>query len=166
VRGQEARATAETEGERRLHSPVVTALRESSPLLGASIALFAAGYLCYWFHVSLGPSAFSLWALLLVLGFVAAIGASISWFFVDEEATEEEIPVASPPELGRPRPEVRKGLESEPWFEGPPTLSPLANADAVAPGTKAPETGLVLQELDVIQREVAPRRSASPAVPR
>lgn len=159
-------AAGETRGERRPHSPIVAALWESAPLLGASIALFAAGYLCYEFHVSLGPSAFSLWALLLVLGFVAAIGASISWFFAEEEATPEEISLAQPPELGRPRPEVRKGPESEPWFEGPPTPSPLANGDAAVPGTPAPETGLVLQELDVIQREAAPRRSASPAVPR
>lgn len=141
-------------------------LRESVPLLITSAGLFLAGFVCYWFSVRVGPSAFSLWALLIVLGFVAAIGASVSWFFADEEARMPSEPEVSREEMGRPRPEVARTPEAEPWFEGPPTPPPVTTVASPHQRTPSPETGLALQEIDVIQREVASRRTAEAATPR
>lgn len=102
----------------------------SSPLFLAATALFIGGYAVWRFDPTVGPGSFPLWDLLVVLGFVSAIGGVVSWFYavgdgepaVAERPTSVEVesrPVAPrlrarPPaptvapraELGRPRPDV------------------------------------------------------------
>jgi len=100
----------------------------SSPLFLAATALFIGGYAVWRYDAAVGPGYFPLWDLLVVLGFVSAIGGVLSWFFAsgDSEGTEREPepPVVAPPraapsprarptttsaprgDLGRPRPDV------------------------------------------------------------
>lgn len=97
----------------------------SSPLLSSAAVLFVAGYLVWRSYPSFGPGAFPLWDLLLVLGFVAGIGAVLSWFYATDDtphvaprprraAPPRRIPEGARPvpatfargDLGRPRPEI------------------------------------------------------------
>jgi len=188
-----------TAGGRRKSSSssgsIAAPLLASLPMLLLAIAFFAAGYLLLWMGVDIGPGAMPLWALFLVLGFVASIGTVISWFFV-EEARSDRIPgnapvaaVAPPvrsPDLGRPRPSVAPAARPsvggaaaarpsvsaapaavEPWDEGP--IAPPARSEPPArpvPPLVPPygETGRVLEELEGIEREVAPRRKVDAPV--
>jgi hypothetical protein len=81
-------------------------------------ALFLGAYVTYADYRSVGPGNYPLWGLFLTLGFVAAIGTVVSWFF----ATDELESAPSPPEhdssdrtrsgriseseFGRPAPEI------------------------------------------------------------
>ncbi|MGD0249876.1 MAG: hypothetical protein ABSB97_03160 [Thermoplasmata archaeon] len=129
----------------------------------ASVALFVAGAASWWARLQAGPPRFPLWALLVVLGFVASIGAVLSWFLgggetevvsplEDEKDSPfhdggaDQVERSGPvPELGRPAPDVRrpnvesKGLVKEPapWDEGPvdvPAATPAA-APMLRPAT-------------------------------
>ncbi|MCI4339395.1 MAG: hypothetical protein L3J68_03580 [Thermoplasmata archaeon] len=88
------------------------------PLLVLTFALFLGSYLVYLEAPHLGPVNFPLWGLMLTLGFVAAIGSVVSWFFATDDrgsTVEEEEPTSSdaapdPPlprkAFGRPAPEL------------------------------------------------------------
>jgi hypothetical protein len=151
-------------------------LRESTPLILGSAALFVAGVVSWWVGVRVGPPRFPLWALLVVLGFVMAIGAVLSWFLSEGESVpvpDDGQAAALPPdssrrdgELGRPVPDVRRtghrptlSSVAPPWDEGeieaphpkpsgPPLPRPWSDADAE----------VAFQELEGIQREIASRR--------
>jgi hypothetical protein len=91
-------------------SPFVASL----PLLASSVALFVLGYVVWGVAPHVGPGSFPLWDLLLVLGFVAAIGAVLSWMSADSRPGRAPNPPRSEPpagpeprpEFGRPRPEI------------------------------------------------------------
>lgn len=144
-------------------------LRESAPFLVTSIALFAAGALAYLFGVSWGPTVFPLWALLIALGFIAAIGTAIAWYVAADRAA----PTATRPavveedeESGRPRPDVRReaATDEEPWFEGPPGARSEEPAPARGGATPKDDHATVLEEIDRIERETARRpRADAPA---
>lgn len=124
------------------------------PLLVLTAILFVGSYVTYLYSPHLGPDSFPLWGLMLTLGFVAAIGSVVSWFFAAEEnepahsvtATDSE---GSPPDgatsragFGRPAPDsvarrlsppgvsnsvveiAPKVLDVEPWDED--ALPPVA----------------------------------------
>jgi len=120
----------------------------SSPLFLAATALFIGGYAVWRFNPTVGPGSFPLWDLLVVLGFVSAIGGVVSWFFAsgDGSVAEGERPVPSPSaryppakprpripatpvaatEYGRPRPDVRLRSRSPGHASGSP--GPLTTA--------------------------------------
>jgi hypothetical protein len=153
-------------------------LRGSLPMVLVTVVLFAAGYVLLWRGVNFGPTALPLWALLLVLGFVACVGTAVSWLFGDASDSVprgKNVGIATEgrsPELGRPYPNVASpnrnavsGAEVElaPWDEGPVPNSDSADlyVEAFPAGGSRPEdSGRVLEELDGIEREVAPRRKA------
>jgi len=151
-----AQATRESNPTRELVS-------ESLPFLIASAVLFVAGILCYEYGVTWGPSVFPVWALLVTLGFVAAIGTAIAWYVAAERprpgrAGAEGRGTGRTEESGRPRPEVSRASESEPWFEGPPaTPSPSANRTSGTGNSPS-----VLDEIDQLEKDTA-RRSRRPS---
>jgi hypothetical protein len=161
-------AATRTHDGRGNRSPFLTPVVASLPLLVVSVALFVAGYLCFWLGVRVGPGAFSLWALLLVLGFIAAIGATISWFFAEEELALASVPAVAGGSDALPAPRAVPPVttETQPWFEGPPaevTVSaPVFRATARADA----EMGQALKEIELIQREVASRRKREVVSPR
>jgi hypothetical protein len=101
----------------------------SLPLFLAAALFFAVGAAVLVFDPRYGPGAFTLWALLITLGFVSCIGGVASWLLVGEpgrpsesaarpvrtrppadEEPEEERPeplAVEPTEFGRPIPAVR-----------------------------------------------------------
>ena len=172
-------------------NPMVSTVLASLPMLLLTVALFAAGYVLLGLGVNFGPRVLPLWALLLVLGFVACIGTVISWFFVEGPRPAREMGIAADAAVttsgrsldrGRPRPNVgptvgssvggtSKGLE--PWDELPvatPSWSEPNFGPSLGPSPArepAPEdAGRVLEEIDGIEREVAPRRKADASVVR
>ena len=102
-------------------SPLVGTL----PLIVLTAGLFVASYLVFQWDPRLGPYNFPLYGLLLTLGFIAAIGAVVSWFF----ATDGSVPARAPMEdgdekgtdaarsrrddFGRPVPEVTRRSSGE-----------------------------------------------------
>ena len=149
--------------------------RETLPLLIASAVLFAAGAVTWWAGVRVGPPRFPLWALLVVLGFVAAIGSVLAAFLGGDEtvtvppATDKEIEDArsTPPavELGRPAPDVRRPEQppvvpsAVPWDEGPVESSRPAPVAAPAPRPWTDvDAEVAMRELEGIEQEIAPRR--------
>jgi hypothetical protein len=106
----------------------------SSPLLLAALALFIGGYAVWRFDPSAGPGMFPLWDLLIVLGFVAGIGAVLSWFFASGygEPVEEE-PAAPPEAKARPAPKPRPRVAAPP----PPRSDVGRPRPEIAPSAKA-----------------------------
>ena len=108
---------------------VSTSFLRSLPLFIASGIFFAFGAVVFVFDPHYGPGTFTLWALLLVLGFVAAIGGVASWLLVgepepegsaapaphrsrrwenaDQESDEPRVVLARS-ESGRPAPSIRE----------------------------------------------------------
>jgi hypothetical protein len=143
--------------------------RETLPLLLASATLFVAGFACWKVGIDAGPPRFPLWALLLLLGFVAAIGSVLSWLLAGSSTgSAESRPVPldlrndatdEPGEFGRPAPDVRRPSSPHesayaaraPWDEGPvdeerslprptPTRTSAATAAPVSTATVGPKT--------------------------
>jgi hypothetical protein len=129
-------------------SPVAGTL----PLILLTAVLFAGAFAAYRIAPRLGPDNFPLWGLLLTLGFVAAIGSAVSWFFaVDEpapvaparvvvEVTPASTRTEARSELGRPAPEVVAARPVSPPSVGSgvgvaATLTPAEpwNEDALPP---------------------------------
>jgi hypothetical protein len=144
--------------------PLRRVLVENLPFLIVTCALFLGSYLCHEFGNSIGPSIFPLWALLLTLGFVAAIGTSVGWFIAAGRTAV--VPRSSPPkarseDAGRPPPEIRREPPTEPWFEGPPLPDPPQRAVPRVERVVAPveNSGDALKELEDIERESARRKS-------
>ncbi len=143
----------------------------SLPLFIASGLFFVFGAVVYVFDPHYGPGSFTLWALLLVLGFVAAIGGVASWLLVAEpeprppprpkgrrwESPAETAPDPEPgvvldrAESGRPAPAVRERATSPRYVPHPTELAgqmpprsgrrPLADWDETD-ATETPVTGV------------------------
>ncbi len=108
------------------------------PLIVLTGILFAGAYLVYLRASRLGPGNFPLWGLLITLGFVAAIGAVVSWFFATDVDGVSSKGIETPSgdargaghgprnDLGRPVPD----LGARPAAPGP--SSGLGRAVAVA----------------------------------
>jgi hypothetical protein len=98
------------------------------PLLALTFLLFLGAYLVYLGAPHLGPINFPLWGLLLVLGFVAAIGSVVSWFFAtDDRPARVRDPAPAAHEAAPERHASR-----EDFGRPAPALAPR-NAPAVAP---------------------------------
>lgn len=107
-------------------------------------ALFLASYVVYEEYPNIGPGNYPLWGLFLTLGFVAAIGTVVSWFFAADEPKDSvsapEKERAEPAddskytraEFGRPAPEVAPS-RSSPAPSGSPALAIAPAAASVAP---------------------------------
>jgi len=94
-------------------------LRNGVGLFLAATGFFVVGGLDWWLFPPTGPGSFPLSTLLLLLGFVAAIGGTLAYFFGREDPFIERSTTRRPPatptprpaavlEYGRPRPEVRR----------------------------------------------------------
>jgi hypothetical protein len=166
----------------------VSAFVGTLPLIGLTAALFAGAYLIHLEYPRLGPGNFPLWGLLLTLGFVAAIGAAISWLFATDEtdsteaSTEAESPRgrASRSELGRPLPDLAPPASPSPPSSGvgravagggaaPPPWDEDVLPPVVARGPRPVLTtlddpgdiGRALEEIADIQRELSARRASA-----
>jgi hypothetical protein len=146
------------------------ALRASLPLIVVGVGLFAGSAVTEVMDPSAGPGGFPLWGLLMTLGFIAAIGATVSWFF----ANGGPAPTTSSPaevevrELGRPAPEVRRAVPevSAPvWDE---SVLPASAAPASLPPRKVPvapaqdEVEKALDEIAEIEAELGIPTPVSP----
>jgi hypothetical protein len=154
------------------------AFSASLPLFVVTVGLFIASGVVYSIARTAGPGGFPLWGLLMTLGFIAAIGTTVSWFFAKgaaEDAAASTEPVAEEPETGRPIPDVRRVAvkpAAEVWDEStipvrptpPPASRPVATAP-VAPD----DVERALDEIARIEEELEGRepspigRSPAPA---
>jgi hypothetical protein len=104
------------------------ALVSSLPLILSALTLLLGGYVVWATAPRAGPPAFPLWDLLIVLGFIAAIGAGLALArpnapahgAEEAETDDSTLPSGSRSDFGRPRP------------------------DAVAAGGTAPSGGLAV----------------------
>ena len=112
----------------------------SLPLFIVAGVFFVVGVVAFYLDPHYGPGFFTLWALLIALGFVSAIGGVASWLLVAEppstspspRPTRKPVPDAQgmsgavvPPQrsrtdFGRPNPDVRER-------SGAPTYRPTAS---------------------------------------
>ena len=60
-------------------------LRGTLPLIVLSVAFFVGAYVAFVVYPHLGPDNFPIWGFLLTMGFVAAIGSTVSWFFATDD---------------------------------------------------------------------------------
>lgn len=153
----------------------------SLPLLLVSVALFVGSVVVFRLDPSAGPGGFPLWGLLLTLGFIAAIGTTVSWFYAAgptaPPATAPDAPAPAVPEdLGRPAPDVRRGSAPSPvaesWDESVlpvrPSPSPV-RPRALAPDPGPDDVEKALDEIEAIEEElesrprVTPRPAGAPA---
>jgi len=123
--------------------PTPFLFRNGIGLFLAAAAFFVAGALVWWLLRPVGPGSFPLSSLCVLLGFVAAIGGTLAYFFGREDPFAERVPApavakrtepaALPPpvpvDFGRPRPEVRRG----PARSAPSSGLGAAVAASVAP---------------------------------
>ncbi|MGC2360065.1 MAG: hypothetical protein WA691_07165 [Thermoplasmata archaeon] len=165
-------------------SPLVGTL----PLIGLTAALLGGAYLIHLGFPRLGPSNFPLWGLLLTLGFVAAFGAVVSFFFATDE-TESSVPSAeaespkgrtSRSDFGRPIPDLTPKTPPSPLTSGtglaaaaggaPPApwdedVLPPVPARGPRPVLTTPDDpgdiGRALEEIADIQRELSARRASA-----
>jgi hypothetical protein len=103
------------------------AFRASLPLFVVTVGLFVGSGVVYRAAPTAGPGGFPLWGLLMTLGFIAAIGATVSWFFAKGSAEDaaadsasEPAPTRPPADAGRPSPDVLRPSEvaaPEDWDE-------------------------------------------------
>jgi len=159
--------------------PLGEGLRESVPLLVTSIVLLAAAVLAGARGIVVGSTKYPLAGLLATLGFVAAIGSVLSWFFAEgstgrpeshEASGQRPLRVDVPRTEGRPRPNVKvspvTGSDNPrpapaPWDEGPVDLT-ASRPYSGSSYTGQTESQLALQEINGIQDEVASRRARRP----
>ncbi len=159
-------------------------LRESMPLFLVAGLMFVAGVVARSRGTTVGTSHFAVAELLVALGFAAAIGGVLSWFFAGGPARPSRTEGAEPTSTdgGRlgwhPRPQVRveslphevrpppsdalsttAPLPTAPWDEGPVDLAPPAGA----PPPSSSEAESTFRELDGIQEELSTRRGRGPS---
>ena len=149
---------------------------ESLPLLIVAILLLVVGAIAWFFKVTVGPAGFPLGVILVTLGFVAGIGATLSWFFAgsprrvrpvtrdwDGYTSRREAARAT----GRPTPDVRvippvatapKPKPPELWDEGPPEPTHTRPSSPTATASNL-ETQALIDELERMSRDLAPSRS-------
>ncbi len=164
------------------------ALIGTLPLIGLTAALLIMSDVFYAYEPHAGPAHFPLWGLLLTLGLVAGVGASVSWFFAtDDQPPESRSPAktgrarasvkAERVDFGRPTPEVAahpgpvvgvpqpaSTTASEPWNED---VLPPATAHGPRPVWTTPddpgEIAQALEEIAEIQRQLTTRPRSRPA---
>jgi hypothetical protein len=155
----------------------MTGFRASLPLMVGSAALFIASVLAGLARLQLGAARIPLSVLLVMLGFIAAVGAAISWLYTERETVTSSAleSGASPPapsssgrpsDYGRPRPDVVSpavtvGSETAPpapWDEGLVETPPPSRALRRARPWTAEDSAFAIRELERIQQEVATRR--------
>jgi hypothetical protein len=152
-----------------------SAFLASLPLVVVSVGLFAASGFVLRLDPSAGPAGFPLWGLLTTLGFIAAIGATVSWFYAagpppvaaaTSDAAESggaEDPTVSE---GRPAPDVvRPALAAAPaeWDESElPAPAPRTPPRPIAVSVEPAPDDVVraLDEIAAIEDELEnrPRR--------
>lgn len=154
------------------------AFSASLPLFVVTVGLFLASGVVYTVARTVGPGGFPLWGLLMTLGFIAAIGTTVSWFFAKgaaEDAATRTEPVEGDPETGRPTPDVRRAMATpaaDEWDESTiparPTPPPMSRPVAAAP-VAPDDVERALDEIDHIEEELEGRgpsplgRSPAPA---
>ncbi|MGA9839710.1 MAG: hypothetical protein WBF81_00840 [Thermoplasmata archaeon] len=180
--------TSDTEAAGPVEDPR-TALIRTLPLAVLTVVLFVGGYVAYRVAPLLGPANFPLFGLLFTLGFVAAVGTVLSWFFAtDEPQPSGEVETARPApstdatplsraEFGRPPPEVVPpkvaapisvdpvipSVAAAPWDEDVlPPVTPRGPRPVLTTPNDPGDIGRALEEIAEIQRELASRRP-SPA---
>lgn len=150
-----------------------SAFSASLPLFVVTVGLFVGSVVVFSLAPNVGPGGFPLWGLLMTLGFIAAIGTTVSWFFAKGAADDAAAPAdepASDPEVGRPAPEVRRPAvvpETEVWDEStiPARPAPQPPVRVVAATPAAPDdVERALDEIAQIEEELEGRRPA--ALPR
>lgn len=151
--------------------------RESVPLILISFACFAAGIYANDEDITVGAGHYPIAGVLIILAFISAIGAVLSWFFAGSARDAALLasrryrsprppPWREPEEWvgGHPRPSVRIDSTAraripytsrEPWDEGPAEAPPRPRQVRPRPGPAARET---LQELEGIQEELLAHR--------
>ncbi|MGA8541928.1 MAG: hypothetical protein WB947_00060 [Thermoplasmata archaeon] len=119
-----------------------SALYATLPLVALTLVLFVTSYLIYLSYPGVGADHFPLWGLLITLGFIAAIGATVSGFFAvgpNELASPSERGAPAGPssgprrarvEFGRPVPEVSRNLAASVPTSGAATTTATAQASA------------------------------------
>ncbi|MGI0129301.1 MAG: hypothetical protein ACREEC_04000 [Thermoplasmata archaeon] len=156
------------------------------PMIGLTVGLFAGSYITLREAPRLAADHFPLWALLLALGFVGAIGCVVSGFYaVDETVSAPPRDAAGPAiserdardEFGRPVPDraVRSSVEGSSNGLGPPAIGltkpvePWDEDSLPPPPARGPrpvlttlddpgDIGRALEEISAIQRELDIRR--------
>jgi hypothetical protein len=170
------------------------AVRGTLPLLMITGALFFVSVVFFAYYRNVGPRDFPLWGLLLTLGFVSAIGSSVSVFFAAEDEEPESTGEGSIPstgesrsdrdEFGRPKPDLvdpgpgsptvgpvtprvpGRAAEVQPWSED--TLPPAVLRGPRPVLTTLDDPGDIsraLEEIAEIQRQLVARAPATPARP-
>jgi hypothetical protein len=162
------------------------------PLLILVGFLLAAALFIFLLNPSLGPTIFPLWGLFLVLGVIAAGGASVSLLYAEERvpsvpavpgSADATTPSRSPPsltfareEFGRPVPDVTRSapaspaltpvrVVAEPWDEDALPVTAVPAAPPITP-ERPSDISRALDEIADIQRELLGRRApSSPAPP-
>jgi hypothetical protein len=120
----------------------------SLPLFVAAAAFFVAGGLVLEFDPHVGPGVFTLWALLLALGFVSAIGGVASWLLVGDGSRSPTASRPSPSPSPSPSPAPASSLRAA----GNPT--PRARAEfgrpppAASPPREIPPYRPIPSDLD------------------
>jgi hypothetical protein len=148
-----------------------SAFSASLPLFVVTVGLFVASDVVYVVARTVGPGGFPLWGLLLTLGFIAAIGTTVSWFFAKgtaEDAAPRVGPDPAETATGRPVPDVRRAttaVAAEDWDEStiparptvpPPPVRPVAVA-SVGPD----DVERALDEIAQIEEELEGRGPSS-----
>ncbi|HXW67663.1 MAG TPA: hypothetical protein VEL82_07310 [Thermoplasmata archaeon] len=139
-------------------------LAASWPLLAAAAGLFVGAAVVFERAPHVGPSDFPLWGLLIALGFIAGIGATLSWFYATSATTVAPEVAAPKAELagatrrapagegGRPVPEARRADDGAAgagaWDET------LLVAPAVSPRVVRPPPALSEEEVDRALNEI------------
>ncbi len=152
------------------------------PLLVLTALLFVGAVLVYLTYPQIGPDHFPIWGLLLTLGFVAAIGSTVSYFWAVDEPTAEatgaggQTPVApGRADLGRPAPDVVRrpdpagtaptagaaGSSADPWDEDVlPPAAPKGPRPVLTTPDDPGDIGRALEEIAEIQRQLVVRTKA------
>ena len=160
-------------------------LRESVPLLLTALIFIAVGLVAGKLGMTVGTARFPLSVILVVLGFTAGIGATLSWFFAGASASPSQVipPMDTPTERecevkadgdGRPRPTVGaqpatpspiRTMEPAPWDEGPSEELPVprpARYPTLAVNVEAQDA---IRQLERIEQDVGRRRRARDSKP-
>lgn len=150
------------------------AFSASLPLFVVSVGLFVGSVVVYSIARSIGPGGFPLWGLLMTLGFIAAIGTTVSWFFakgVAEESAPPAGPAVGADEAGRPAPDVRRASTAPitpDWDEStiPARPVPRPPARPVAIAALGPDdVERALDEIAQIEEELEGRGRSALARP-
>jgi hypothetical protein len=138
-----------------------------------AILLFASGVVVRFVIPTIGAGAFTLWALLLVLGFISTIGGVTSWTLATDPSpvpgesprgpaaptylpipfpeaptatmpTEKPSPARARSEFGRPAPDTRSAPLVRDWYEGPTDSTGLVGREYPPPtGGRSPAEATV-----------------------